>query len=213
MDKTIIRLLLLLWMPLACECPKNTTDTLLSAEQKLWFSEAPGNESVVKANSTNGFSEEYRIYAGPTGDRSQELSTPNGECPKYVRWDGFHCDYFSALATYYFNFSYDTQTLPATFKMDARTASKSYSDCIIKFSLDQYQDLSYFFYYPYQEKQTRGLRNVGDSTINQKTYNDIYRFDIEINLTGSLDLKSLILSKKKGLIAFQTLNGTIWYLE
>lgn len=209
MDKAIISFFFVCITFVSCECEHHEQFFPLSTEQKLWFSEL-NHDSIVKCKSSNGFSEEYKIYNKFNG-KGQRWT--NGGCSEIQICEITTIQYYSSLATYTFDFEYSTIKSIPEFKAEIRMGSKEYSTLNFKFPLDQYDQLSYFFYYPYKETQSKGFRKVGDSIINQKIYDDVYQFDLEINITNPLHITNLVLSKKKGIIAFQTQNGVIWNME
>jgi hypothetical protein len=211
-SKNILIAVFILYLFTACQCSKKPDSSLvLSASQKEWFSNGPNGDSTIIVRSDNGLSD-FLSYSS-TGLIDDVNMISGGECPKYQGNERYSSAYSSLIAGTYWTFIVSNYDGSNEFYTSIQRFGGDYSECDFTLDLDNMNTVKKFLYSPYAFKQNSGFAFVGDTVINGTNYSDIYRMDIQLPPgTKPLDIKQIILSKKKGLVCYQTYNNVKWYL-
>lgn len=213
--KSILIFCLIVFGFAACECPKKyENDFKLSASQKEWFSECSNIDTTIIVNSENGLNDFLIFSKNGISEGYNEISRGNGRCPVYEGYEGYGVSYFSTIAGTYWSFRLTSEDGKNEFKCSFHKDAGQYTSCYFTLSLNNLEVVNQFSYYPFTVNQTEGLKLIGDTTINGKFYNDIYKMQIQLpNDVKPLEISKIYISKKKGLVAYQTFNKVNWFLN
>ena len=211
----IISLVLVFFVIHSCECPKKYEKMFkLTESQKEWFSQCSNNDTTIYVHSDNGLSDFLTFSKVNNSEGYNEISKGNGKCPVYEGYEGYGVSYFSTIAGTYWHFSLTTQNGTNEFKGSFHKDAGRYTSCYFTLGLENLEVVKSFSYYPFSIKQTEGFQLIGDTTINGEKYNDIFKMEIQLpNDVKPLEINKILISKKKGLISYQTFNKVNWYLN
>jgi hypothetical protein len=199
----------------SCECPKKYESVnLLTNSEKEWFSECTNQDTSIVVNSQNGLSDFLIFSKKPLTKYENEINNGSGKCKVYEMNERYSVNYFSSLASTNWTFVLTTQNGSHDFMVHFNKVAGQYTSCYFTLSLENINSVKNFSYYPFEIEQTKGFQLIGDTTINAKNYNDIYEMVIQLpEDVKPLEISKIYLSKKKGLIAYQTFNKINWYLN
>jgi hypothetical protein len=195
-----------------CECPKKVDSYQgISASQKEWFSQGPRQDTALYMLSDNALTDIIHYSLDNFINGNNQLSSKEGKCPTYQGYESYAVNYHSLLSGSSWRFQLSTQSGSNEFSGSFDLNSGNYSSCYFTLSLDSLKLVKKLYYYPNKIDQREGLIYVGDSILNNKMYHDIYRMDLALTSNANpLEIRKFVLSKKNGLLAYQTFNNVNW---
>lgn len=214
-SKTILPIIFIIVLFASCECPKTKVAVYrLGDEHKIWFSKSPNKDSIIIVRSTTGLADYLKFTISDIENGTNDIYKGSGQCTEYEGFEMYSANYHSLIAGTYWHFNFSTSTKQPELRIAFNKNAGGYTSCSFYINLNNINALRDFSYYPYDFTQSEGFVLVGDSMINGNTYNDICRFDLVLNQNVKpLDVVKIVLSKTRGLVAYQTYNNVIWQLQ
>jgi hypothetical protein len=210
--KSVLVLVLFVLIFERCECPKKIDSFLaLSSSQKEWFVQGLRQDTALYMFSDNGLTDIIHCTFDNDLNGNNQSSAKEGKCPTYQGYESYAVNYYSLLSGSSWRFQLSTQSGSNEFSGSFDMNSGNYSSCYFTLSLDSLKLVKKLYYYPNKIDQREGLIYVGDSILNNKMYHDIYRMDLALTSNANpLEIRKFVLSKKNGLLAYQTFNNVNW---
>jgi len=195
----------------ACKCPDNSEDIGFSPVQREWFDSIPLGTSSFEVISSFGVKEKSEVnkeYTTGISYQSRRL-----KCDQAFDYD--NCNVYYSVADYLFIFKLSSEHKPARMEIDFHNFSSSYASfCNLNMNLDNPTEVHSVIYHPFSSLNLPLSIQIPDTIIRSTNFTDLYRvsFDLPSNALPSFVHKVWI-SRKYGLVAFQSLDEIIWYLK
>ncbi len=196
----------------ACNCDENVTLKEFTPQQKMWLDSVPmGNTSFIAISSFGETDSSIIDKENGIGEYSESRTV---NCDRTIKYDTRSIFYF--VEKYLIRFEFSSENTPEILELNIDNYGAS-SLGIGRTTLyfDQSLVVRSNFYFPFQSIPIpQNMQITGDTLIKGTTYSDLNRifYELPSNANPSF-LNKLWISKAHGLIAFQLLNGKIWYIK
>lgn len=196
----------------ACNCDNVQNKLMkLNPRQVAFFESLQEGYQQVSFKSSNGQIISFDIYVNFNNYQREQLK--QGACPVYREYMEKNYDYssYGQSGNDYMDidFSVSSKNQPGILHTEV--------DQNYYFSLDtDLHDLGYVINSSFYGSifPQNGYVFIGDTTINGKTYSDIYHLPItKLPTSLSSEIKDIYISFSKGLVGLKKVNGVSWVLE
>jgi hypothetical protein len=208
---------ILLLVIFSCKCKTDDNKIQLSSSDSEWFSGINGKTNNIIATSSNGLSDIYTPYYNSNEYIIFDTKSDKNKCDEiYYSGQRITGSLMSSLGRYNFNSYIENKGSSNTeFTIDFvnEAVPNNYIHMRASFNLLLNGKLTDFSSFPDTTSQSSGLIYIGNFSINNVLYKDVYTFTLDEKSMFDSNISKFYLSKKFGLVSFTTQNNVNWYLN